>query len=155
MIKRRIFPVFLALLIVVVGVRILTYISQPPSTLGVRNGRLAKPPGSPNCVSSQIPSDKTEYVKPLPLPPIGENAIATLAEKTSTMSGANIVTQDQDYLHVEFRSLVFGFVDDVEFFVNKEDNVIDVRSASRMGYSDLGSNRNRVERIRRLWADGS
>lgn len=151
MIKRRIFPVLLALLIVVVGVRILTNISQPPSTLGVRNGRLAKPPASPNCVSSQIPSNRTEYVKPLPLPPDGENAIAALAEKTSAMSGANIVTQDEDYLHVEFRSTVFGFVDDVEFLRDEKDGVIHVRSASRMGYSDLGANRNRVERIRRLW----
>ncbi|HEY9596037.1 MAG TPA: DUF1499 domain-containing protein, partial [Cyanophyceae cyanobacterium] len=41
-----------------------------------------------------------------------------------------------------------GFVDDVEFFLDDNANVIQVRSASRLGESDLGVNRKRIETIR-------
>jgi uncharacterized protein (DUF1499 family) len=54
----------------------------------------------------------------------------------------------ENYIHAEFTSLIFRFVDDVEFLYNPLKNVIDVRSASRVGYSDLGVNRARVEKIR-------
>ena len=64
------------------------------------------------------------------------------------MSRARIVTAEGDYLHVEFRSAVFRFVDDVEFLVDTREKNIHFRSASRMGYSDLGVNRRRMERIR-------
>jgi uncharacterized protein (DUF1499 family) len=53
-----------------------------------------------------------------------------------------------NYLHVEMRSLMFRFVDDVEFSLAASAGLIHVRSASRVGYSDFGVNRKRVERIR-------
>jgi uncharacterized protein (DUF1499 family) len=57
---------------------------------------------------------------------------------------AQIVTRTDDYLHIEFRSLIFRFIDDVEFWVNPAEEVIHFRSASRIGYSDLGANRKRM-----------
>ena len=53
-----------------------------------------------------------------------------------------------DYIHAEFRSLVFQFVDDVEFYFPPEKSIIHVKSASRSGYYDFGVNRRRVERVR-------
>ena len=65
------------------------------------------------------------------------------------MPRAKIVSKRGKFIHVEFKSKIFGFVDDVEFYFDKE-GVISFRSASRLGYSDLGVNRERMERIRNL-----
>lgn len=63
-----------------------------------------------------------------------------------------IVTEQDAYLHIEARSLIFRFVDDVEFLIDSGQQRVQVRSASRTGYSDLGVNRRRVERIRRAFS---
>ncbi|HEY9647011.1 MAG TPA: DUF1499 domain-containing protein, partial [Chroococcidiopsis sp.] len=59
-----------------------------------------------------------------------------------------IITATSDYLYAEFSSKLMGFVDDVEFYLSPADGVIHVRSASRLGQSDLGVNRKRIEDIR-------
>lgn len=65
------------------------------------------------------------------------------------MPRAKIVILENNYLHVEFRSAFFRFVDDVEFLIDPEEQLIHFRSASRVGYSDFGVNRDRMERIRK------
>lgn len=65
-----------------------------------------------------------------------------------SMAGTKIIAQQDGYLYAEFKTSFFGFIDDVEFHVNESANRIEVRSASRLGYSDLGLNRSRVESIR-------
>ncbi len=155
MLKRRAIPLLVAMLIVIVGVRGLTFFSKKPTNIGVINGRLADPPLSPNCVSSQVGPDRSEYVKPLSIPAGCEDPIGQLAEKLKTLPRIKIITQNDQYLHAECRSLVLGFVDDLEFLSEPFKGVIQVRSASRMGHSDLGVNRSRVERIRKLWNQGS
>jgi uncharacterized protein (DUF1499 family) len=66
-----------------------------------------------------------------------------------------VITDTGSYLHAEFTSAVFRFVDDVEFLADDMAKVIHVRSASRLGQSDLGVNRKRVEEIRKRWRDAS
>ena len=110
---------------------------------------LAPCPDSPNCVSSLAPgSDRGHYIAPFSFS--GDPAVAwqqlkaaVLAEKRTT-----IVEEREGYLHAEMRSLIFRFVDDVEFSLDANAGHINVRSASRVGYSDFGVNRKRVERIR-------
>ena len=63
------------------------------------------------------------------------------------MPGSQVVTETDDFVHVEFTSRMMRFVDDVEFYFN-EPGRISFRSASRLGYSDLGVNRERMEKIR-------
>ena len=63
------------------------------------------------------------------------------------------VTVEDNYLHFEFRSAFFGFVDDVEFLIDPEDHIIHFRSASRAGYSDLGVNRRRMEQLRKAFGE--
>ena len=70
------------------------------------------------------------------------------------MPRSRIVTSDQRYLHAEFRSLWLGFVDDVEFLADETQDLLHFRSASRVGYSDLGVNRTRLEEITRQHQDG-
>lgn len=68
----------------------------------------------------------------------------------SALPGVHIVTDSADYLHAECKSTVFGFVDDLELHLRPREGVIAVRSAARLGYSDLGANRRRVERLRAM-----
>ena len=63
---------------------------------------------------------------------------------------ANIVESSDGYLYAEFTSRLMRYVDDVEFLEDSTAGVIHVRSASRLGYSDLGANRKRIENIRGL-----
>jgi len=65
----------------------------------------------------------------------------------------DVVTRTESYLHVEFTSFLFRFVDDVEFLVDDNAKVIHVRSASRLGKSDLGVNGQRIEKIRKRWQE--
>jgi len=117
----------------------------PPETLGLRDGRLAACPSSPNCVSSEA-ADAAHAVAPLipAVPPA--QAFALAIEALSALPRTTLVTRTQDYAHAECRSALLGFVDDVELHLR--DGRIAIRSASRVGYSDLGVNRRRVERLR-------
>jgi uncharacterized protein (DUF1499 family) len=63
-----------------------------------------------------------------------------------------VISISGNYLHAEFRTLIFGYVDDVEFLVDVNAKKIHIRSASRLGYSDLGANLSRVEKLRTLFA---
>jgi len=104
-------------------------------------------PNTPNCVSS-LSTEATHYIKPLSYADTPTQAWDRL--KAAALSG-NRVTLVEDtgkYLHVEVRSLIFRFTDDVEFLLSDSDQLIHVRSASRTGHSDFGVNRRRVEQIR-------
>lgn len=119
---------------------------RPPLNLGVTENGLAPCPGSPNCVSSRTDA-ADRRVEPLRYDGDAARARVRLLEVLSGMERVRIVRSDDDYIHAEFRSAVFGFVDDVEFHFNPP-GAIQVRSASRTGYYDFGMNRARVETIR-------
>jgi uncharacterized protein (DUF1499 family) len=113
-----------------------------PTNLGVKDGKLAVCPESPNCVNSQS-SNPQSKIDPLPL-----IAIADLKRIIASMERATIIEEKPNYLYAEFKSKLMGYVDDVEFYLEPSANVIQVRSASRLGQSDLGVNRKRIEEIR-------
>ena len=123
-----------------------------PATLGVRDGRLAPCPSTPNCVSSLEPAG-SHGIEPLPLAGPAATAVARLAQIVRSFPRAAIVRESATYLHAEFTSAFFRFVDDVEFLVDETAGVIHVRSASRLGSSDLGVNRRRIEAVRRRWLE--
>lgn len=129
----------------IVALTLLSATAERPAQLGVRNGRLPPCPQTPNCVSTQSTDDR-QWIEPLSFTGSAEAAMTRLMQVTERLPSAKIVTARDDYLHVEFTSRVFRFVDDAEFFL--EGNRIHFRSASRTGYSDFGVNRERMERIR-------
>ena len=118
-----------------------------PTTLGVREGRMAPCPKSPNCVSTQS-TDVKHRIDPLVYTPSIEDAMGRLLEIVRATPRTSLVAEEEDYLHVEYRSRIFGFTDDVEFWFDDENKAVHFRSASRKGYSDLGVNRKRMEQIR-------
>lgn len=121
-----------------------------PGHLGVRDGRLAACPSTPNCVASQA-DDEVHRVAPLPFAGSPDEALARLAAIVRSLPRTTIVAQRDGYLQAEFTSLLFRFVDDVEFLADPAAGVIHVRSASRIGRSDMGVNRKRIELIRQHW----
>ncbi|MBD2516077.1 DUF1499 domain-containing protein [Nostoc sp. FACHB-973] len=123
------------------------FAGKRPNNLGVSNGKLAPCPNSPNCVSSQS-TDAVHKIAPLTFTSSAEAAIANLKTIIESLPRTKIITESQDYLYVEFKSALLGFVDDVEFYLDRNTNTIQVRSASRLGQSDLGVNRQRIETIR-------
>lgn len=123
------------------------FAGKRPNNLGVRDGKLGVCPNSPNCVSSQN-TDAVHQIAPLTFNTSPEQAIANLKSIIQSLPRTTIITESQDYLYAEFKSGLMGFVDDVEFYLDRHANVIQVRSASRLGQSDLGVNRQRIETIR-------
>jgi uncharacterized protein (DUF1499 family) len=116
------------------------------------NDRLSPCPKSPNCVSS-LSEDESHYVAPLAYETTLEEAREKLISVINSMKRSEMVTAEVNYIHATFKSALFGFVDDVEFLFDDQRKVIDVRSASRTGYSDLGVNRKRVEEIRQKFVN--
>ncbi|MGD9080048.1 MAG: DUF1499 domain-containing protein [Desulfobacterales bacterium] len=109
--------------------------------------RLSPCPDSPNCVSSQS-TDPARSIEPLRYTGNLAEARQKLIDLLKDSKRTRLIRVEADYMHAEFRSLIFNFVDDVEFDFSSEDRVIHVRSASRTGYYDFGVNRRRVERLR-------
>jgi len=118
-----------------------------PEQLGATESGLAPCPASPNCVSSDA-SDAAHAIEPLIAAIDPHEAWRAARELVAALPRTQIVTETGVYLHAECRSALFGFVDDLELHLRPELERIAVRSASRVGYSDLGVNRRRVERIR-------
>lgn len=118
-----------------------------PSNLGLKEGRLAPCPNSPNCVSTQS-TDAKHGIDPIVYTTSMEEARDSLEKIVRAMPRTKVVRQEEDYMHLECSSRLLRFVDDVEFWFDDANKVIHCRSASRKGYSDLGVNRKRVEQIR-------
>ncbi|MFY0676031.1 MAG: DUF1499 domain-containing protein [Neptuniibacter sp.] len=118
--------------------------------LGIENGQFMACPSSPNCVCSQA-GDEAHFIQPIKTTGPTSTVKNTLL-KILNGSARTTVTQTEDnYIRAEFVSRFFRFVDDVEFLIlemSPDETVVHVRSASRVGHSDFGVNRKRVEKIR-------
>ncbi|MFW5748430.1 MAG: DUF1499 domain-containing protein [Chloroflexota bacterium] len=127
---------------------IIPMISPMPQNLGVNNGQLKPCPKSPNCVSTQArPDDRTHYMEPIPFEETPMDAQARLLNIINAMPRTQIITEKPNYLHVEFRTAVMRFIDDVEFYIDDDTRMIHFRSASRLGQGDGGTNRRRMQAI--------
>lgn len=119
---------------------------ERPATLGLQSGHLASCPQRPNCVASTAEGE--QQISPIGYAGSREAARERLLRAVHSEPRATIVTLQDDYLHVEFASALFGFVDDAEFHLPAGRPVIEMRSAARLGRSDFGVNRRRLERLR-------
>jgi len=121
---------------------------QEPEGLGLHNGKLAACSSAPNCVCSETHSkdDKTHFIAPFS----AKHGAWKALQHTLEQQGGQIERMQSHYLHATFRSKIFHFVDDVECRWDEDEQRIHIRSASRVGHSDLGVNRQRLEHIRSL-----
>ena len=120
-----------------------------PDNLGVKDGKLAAPRRTPNCVSSQAdPADTEHYIAPLAF----RGNFAEVRKAVQSMPGATVVSEQPNYLCAECRTPLMRYVDDVELLYDENAGLVHVRSASRLGRRDFGVNRKRVEALRALLA---
>lgn len=131
---------------------------QPPTTdieLGVENGRLTPCPESPNCVSTQAPTDdETHYVEPVSYSGGRDAARDRVLTWLRDRRDAELVEEEPDYLRAVFSSRVFNFKDDVEVYLPEDESVAHFRSASRVGQGDMGVNRSRYQAFRQALTGG-
>jgi uncharacterized protein (DUF1499 family) len=120
-----------------------------PDDLGLTDGRLAPCPESPNCVSSGA-SDEEHAIEGFRFSSGPTEAWAAAAAAVAGLPGTEIIVQTDDYLHAESTTRLMRYVDDLELHLRAGEQTIAVRSASRVGHSDMGANRERVEALRAL-----
>lgn len=123
------------------------FTGTPPTDIGIHKEQLSNCPTSPNCVSSSA-SDDEHYIAPLEYAAeqdaIRDQLVAIIKNQPRT----EIIEQTDDYVLVEFTSRLMGFVDDAEFYFLPDGKTVAMRSAARLGESDLGVNRRRLEQFR-------
>ena len=125
---------------------------MPSKPAGLRDGALAPCPATPNCVSTEA-ADPTQRMPPLAFAGSAEAARARLRAVLAAMHGGRVVDERGSYLRAEFTTRLLRFVDDVEFLVDADARVIRFRSASRVGRSDFGTNRRRMQEVARRFAE--
>ena len=125
---------------------------HPPDNLGLHGGQLSPCPDSPNCVLSKI-ADEIHTIEAISYSGNQDSARELLLKVLSVVPRTSVVEQTDDYIRVEFQTSLMGFIDDGEFFFSPDEKLIHVRSASRLGESDLNLNRRRIEQIRLAMAD--
>jgi len=119
---------------------------KQPDTLGLQNELLKVCHDSPNCVCSEAHSkgDQQHFIEPI----TGNEETWAHLKQVMIAQGGDIQTESTDYMHITFSTSVFHYVDDVEVRFDRENNLIHLRSASRIGRSDFGVNRKRIEHIK-------
>ncbi len=136
-------------LLLITIMSLLSCSGQRPTNLGITDSKLSACPSSPNCVSSDA-SDEAHKVLPFHFKAPAADTWKAVKQVILDLPRSQIITETSDYLHAECSSAVFGFVDDLELQLRPSDGIIAVRSASRLGHSDFGVNRSRVESLRSL-----
>ena len=127
---------------------------KAPPDLGVRQGKLKGLSPTPNCVSSQAdlypdhPQRRYSSIPPLALRSDGTATIAKLKAIVQNTALATLVESETDYLYAQYSTPLMKYVDDVEFWFDPVSNVVQVRSASRLGQRDFDANRKRIEAVR-------
>ncbi len=118
--------------------------------IGIVNGKLHPCPKSPNCVSTQA-INENQKMETITYSGSLEDAKTKIISIINSLKRSKIITNENNYIHIEFRTATFRFVDDVEFLFDDKEKVIHFRSRARMGYSDMGVNRKRMEEITKLF----
>ncbi len=127
---------------------------KAPNDLGVHEGKLKPPSKTPNSVSSQAslypghPQLAYASIAPLPLKGDAAATLVRIGSIIEAMNGGQIVKREPGYLYAQFTTRIMKYIDDAEFWFDPAAGVIQVRSSSRLGSSDLGVNRERIEIIR-------
>lgn len=123
---------------------------RAPKDLGVSAGQFSPCPASPNCVSSFAnPDDEKHYFAPIVVKPSSfkGGVLEVIVQKATKVLGCTVSKKTESYLHAECKSKLMGFVDDLQVFYEPSKSMLYFKSASRVGYSDLGVNNKRLQKL--------
>lgn len=121
-----------------------------PNNLGVNDGMLAKMPKKPNAVSSQT-EEKDKKVEALEFKENLVDSKKKVIKAIESYGNAKIIKNETNYIYVVFTTGIMKYHDDVEFYFDESKKLIQIRSASRIGYSDMGLNRERYNKIKEVY----
>ena len=147
-------PIILPILIVTFIVLLFNYreISKAGEAPGLVEGILSKcPTNKRNCVCSEHKDDADHYIAPIILPQNSTIDPFSLLKNVIQEMGGNVQVESNDYLAATFTSAIFKFVDDLEIRIDSTQEVIHIRSASRVGFGDMGVNKKRTELLKKLF----
>jgi len=146
---------FALIFVVAGGLAIAARLAMTPERETGVDGMTLKPcPETPNCVSTQADRE-SQKMEPIPFEGTADDARQRLKTIVESLPRTRIVEERDNYLHAESRSLVFRFVDDIEFVLDEAAGLIHFRSAARLGTWDFNVNRKRMEEIRRKFEAAS
>ena len=143
--------VLIVLFIIVTAIMMVIQNNRVPSELGINDGKLADMPSSPNAVSSQS-ADPEKRVSPIPFSGNREESIMKIKEALSLYGRIEIKDETEDYIHAVSTTEKMKYHDDLEFYFDDNAKIIQFRSASRVGYSDMGLNRERYNHLITLYS---
>lgn len=151
----KIVAIILAVLVLLVLIRLFVLGQQSRSgqAIGLVDGKFTPCPDKPNCVNSEFIDDQAHYIPPFRYRAAEPGEILKILKAVILEAGGKIQSEKENYLAATFTISLFGFVDDLEIRQDETNHMIHVRSASRVGTSDLGVNRKRVELIFSLIKD--
>ena len=132
----------------------LATLSSSPDTPDMPDTRLEPCPGTPNCVSTQETRESRRMV-PITYSGNIDQALQQLLDLLAEQPRVEVTEVGDQIVRAVFTTRLLRFKDDVVFLFEPEEQVIHFRSASRVGRSDLGANRERMERISKLYYDVS
>ena len=121
-----------------------------PSGLGVHNEKMAPLPTSPNAVSSQT-TDEEKKVTPFSFKGDIQETKEAIKQALLAYKNIEIYAEDQNYIHAISTTSTMKYHDDLEFYFDEQAGLVHFRSASRVGYSDMGLNRERYNRLKNLY----
>ena len=147
--------IVLLVLILAYVLRLIYLVQNTPAAAGFGTGSAitACATAKPNCVSTYNAEDSFK-ANPIAFSGDAASALAKLKAAIQTEPNVEVVFENAQQIEVTFKTALFGFCDDARFAINPAANHIEFRSTSRVGYSDLGVNRKRMERIRTAFAAG-
>ncbi|WP_286238914.1 DUF1499 domain-containing protein [Neptuniibacter halophilus] len=131
--------------------------SREGRAIGLTEGRLAGCPNKANCVCSEPDTRPESFIAPLQLPESVDSAEQVMPPLVALIeqAGGRVEIRSDLYLAAVFKSRFFGFVDDLEVRLDLAERQLHFRSASRVGHSDFGVNRKRVEQLQQKLAVAS
>jgi uncharacterized protein (DUF1499 family) len=157
MLKKILLAVLVLLLVfvvfVVVRFSMLGAESSQASAPGLVNGQLTRCPASPNCFNSEFADDTDHYTAPVTLVQKDPAVVKDAAVAAITAMGGEVTATDGPYIAATFTSKLFRFVDDFELRIDEASGEMHIRSASRVGYGDMGVNAERVAEFKEVFAN--
>jgi uncharacterized protein (DUF1499 family) len=138
-------------LLILFSIGCVAHIAKDSHTVGVVNGKLHECPNKPNCINTEYANNISQYLPPLAISNLKLDRALLLSKEVIIEMGGEIIKEEKNYLAAKFTSKFFSFVDDFEIRCCDRLNQLHIRSAARIGYSDFGVNKRRVEKFSNLF----
>lgn len=126
----------------------LGYKSQTGYARGLIDSKLSRCPASPNCICSEYPEDKPHFTEPLDISGYDPERLSQDIRDAIVKSGGKPAATEKGYIYATYTSSIFRYVDDFEIRIDTSSNLLHIRSASRVGHSDMGANLKRIQQFK-------